>query len=218
MERADAVGAVVPLLALVGDPVERGEWARRLALATGTELADVEATVRQAASGAGAKGRRPDDPEPKPQPPRRRSREERTYGDLLRLLIEHPLPIDPARVGSAAPSDAWRLLAGRVLDARGEPRGIEQLLDALDEATSKMLSALVAEERPDLEDPELAPRVAEDLLGWLERRRERAASDSLTRQISATPSGAGDDALEMLRRKQEQLERRREAASPITRS
>jgi DNA primase len=34
-ERADAVAAVVPLLALVADPVERGEFGRRLALAVG---------------------------------------------------------------------------------------------------------------------------------------------------------------------------------------
>ena len=215
-ERADAVAAVVPLLALVGDPIERGEWARRLSLATGTELADVEATVRQKASGTKARGA--DDAEAKPQRPRLESREERTYGDLLRLLIEHPLAIDAARVAAVAPSDAWRLLAGRVLDARGKPRGIEQLMDALDDATSRWLSGLVSRDRPDLEDPELAPRVAEDLLGWLERRRDRAASDSLTRQISASPSGDGDGTREMLRRKQKQLEQRREAASSITRS
>jgi DNA primase len=44
-ERADAVHAVAPLVALVVDPVERGEFARLLAMRTGVREEDVEAAV-----------------------------------------------------------------------------------------------------------------------------------------------------------------------------
>jgi DNA primase len=46
-EKADAVAAVVPLLVLVPDPVERGETARQLSFATGVPAGDVDAAVRR---------------------------------------------------------------------------------------------------------------------------------------------------------------------------
>ena len=46
-EKSDAVAAVAPLLALVADPVERGEHERQLALAVGVRPEDVKALVRR---------------------------------------------------------------------------------------------------------------------------------------------------------------------------
>ena len=71
-ERADAVGHVAPLLARIQDPVERGEFARQLALAVGTEPHDVEAAVRRELRG----GSGSDDDVPEPGP-RRETPEDR---------------------------------------------------------------------------------------------------------------------------------------------
>lgn len=50
-EKADAVRHVAPFVAAIPDPVERSEYARRLALASDTDPAAVEAVVRSAARG-----------------------------------------------------------------------------------------------------------------------------------------------------------------------
>ena len=75
------MAAVAPLLALVADPVERGEFARRLALAVGADAADVVAALRRERKG--------DEPEAAPAGPRRQSDEDRHYATLLRLLLDH---------------------------------------------------------------------------------------------------------------------------------
>ena len=53
-EKADAVAAVAPLLAVLPDPVERGEYTRRLAMVCGSDARDVEAVVRRVARGESA--------------------------------------------------------------------------------------------------------------------------------------------------------------------
>ena len=84
-EKADAVAGVAPLVASVRDPVERGEFSRRLAFAAAAEPGHVEQAVRAAARGdregvlAAVAAR-----------PRRESPVERNLRTLAQMLIDHP--------------------------------------------------------------------------------------------------------------------------------
>jgi len=181
-ERADAVAAVVPLLALVPDPVERGEFARRLALAVGADPADVAAALRRERKG--------DEPEPAPSGPRRASDEDRHFATLLRLLIDHAAElthVDEAELLGLAPDDGWRTVAAALLAA---PAGtLASLVDALEGEARLRFSALANEPRPDLDLPERAPRIFRDELRWLsDRRDERERSAVKARIASGDPS------------------------------
>src|SRR5262245_1476711 len=199
-ERADAVAAVVPLLALVSDPVERGEFARRLALAVGADPADVTAALRRERKG--------DDAEPAPGAPRRLRDEDRHYATLLRLLLDHPaeLPVREAELLELAPDAEWQALATAVLAAPAD--SLASLLDALEGEPRQRLSALANEPRPDLDLAERAARIYADELAWL--RKRLAAREA--RALNARMAGGGAD---LLVEKQRQLERRRPStASP----
>ncbi len=206
-ERADAVAAVVPLLVALPDPVERGEWARRLALAAGTAASDVDAAVRRAARGAGE-----DDDEAPPAPLRRLEGEERHFAQALRVLVEHPAlvgEVDGSELLGAAPDAGWRDLTQLVLDAcpAEEPLDVSALADHLDPDARRRLSGLVAEPLGVLEQPLRARRALGDTLAWLRRRRERSEARALTARIT----GGSPDVSALLMEKQRQLERRRAA-------
>jgi DNA primase len=193
-ERADAVAAVVPLLALVADPVERGEFGRRLALAVGAEAEDVAAALRRERKGEEA--------EPAPAGPRRVSPEERHYATLLRLLLDHAaelLPVDEAELLAVAPDAEWSTLTTTVLAA--PPGSLAALLDALEGEPRARLSDLANAPRPDLELAERAPRIFRDELTWLTTRRDAQER----RAVKARIASGDPDALEELQRR---LERR----------
>jgi DNA primase len=198
-ERADAVAAVVPLLALVPDPVERGEFARRLALGVGADPEDVAAALRRE--------RKSDEPEPAPAAPRRASDEERHYVTLLRLLLDHPAelgPVDEGELLELAPDADWRALGAALLSAPAGP--LAALVDALEGEPRRRLSALANELRPDLEHPERAPRIFRDELAWLRERRE----EQERRAVKARIASGDPTALHEL---QERLARRAAARS-----
>ncbi|MDX1649541.1 MAG: DNA primase, partial [Myxococcota bacterium] len=208
-ERADAVDAVVPLLVALPDPVERGEWARRLAVTVGTEPADVDAAVRRAARGRGG------EPERLPAPPRRLGREDHHFARLLRVLIERPEFSDPevdARLRELAPDPTWAELATRLHGALagGGARAAEALLETLEGDLRGRLSALLADDFGELGDLRVARRVLGDTLAWLARRRDREARADLTRRLATH----GEDPREILAAKQRELARRRTAARP----
>ena len=191
-ERADAVAAVTPLLVLVPDPVERGEFARRLALAVGADAADVAAALRRE--------RRSDAPEAAPAPPRRLGPEDRHYATLLRLLIDHPAELtihDESGLLDLAPDPDWRALAAAVLAA--PVQALASLADELEGERRRRFSELANEPRPDLDAAEHAPRIFADTLGKLRRIRLAAEKKLLTARIA---SGQSD-----LAEKQRQLER-----------
>ena len=71
-EKADAVAAVAPLLALVPSGVERSGFAQRLALSVGTEARHVEAAVRAAERGEDARDARADPGAPRSSPHERK--------------------------------------------------------------------------------------------------------------------------------------------------
>ncbi|MEN8159740.1 MAG: DNA primase [Myxococcota bacterium] len=198
-ERSDAVAAVAPLLALVADPVERGEFGRRLALAVGADPEDVVAALRRERKGG--------EPEPAPAAPRRTTDEERHFATLLRLLLEHPaelLPVDESALLAVAPDAEWGSLASSILAA--SPGALDALLDALEGEPRLRLSELANAPRPDLELAERAPRIFRDELGWLMKRRDAQERSAVKARIA----GGDPDALQELQRR---LERRAAARS-----
>jgi DNA primase len=177
-ERADAVAAVVPLLALVPDPVERGEFARRLALGVGADPADVAAALRRERKAA--------EPEPAPAGPRRMSDEERHYATLLRLLLDHAAELgelDEAELLELAPDPEWRTLASAVLAA--PTSALAALVEALEGEPRRRLSALANEPRPDLDVPERAPRIFADELTWFRARRDERERRAMKARIAS---------------------------------
>jgi DNA primase len=209
-EKADAVAAVVPLLAQVPDPVERGELTRQLAFAADARLEDVAAALRRAARGAdpGA-ALREQAPAPRSQP----SGPEARYAErLTRLLIDHPAQaahLDPAELEGLVSIAPWdRVLQELVAVARGGPLDLPALAERIGagEVASALLAAAVAE-IPPLEEVEAA-RAINDTLARLGELRRAEARRALTRSLAEDPKADVDG---FLAAKQRQLEERRKA-------
>jgi DNA primase len=180
-ERADAVAKVTPLLVLVPDPVERGEFARRLALAVGADANDVAAALRRE--------RKSDEPEAAPAPPRRMGPEDRHYATLLRLLLDHPAELeslDERGLLDLAPDAEWRALAAAVLAS--PPHALASLVDELEGEPRRRFSELANEPRADLETAEQAPRIFSDTLGKLKKIRLGQEKKQLTARIASGQS------------------------------
>ena len=204
-ERADAVGAVAPLLARIQDPVERGEFTRQLALSVGTEPRDAEAAVRRERRGGDV-----DEDAGLEAGPRRETAEDRHFATVLRLVLDHAeslTTLDRDAVIGLAPNEDWKPLAEVVLDASFGGGRIDTLLDELEGARSARLSAIANEPRPDLDDGDRAEQILADELRWLSRHRAKRAAADLNAQIR----GGGQDAAALLQEKQRQLEERRGA-------
>jgi len=224
-ERADAVAAVVPLLAAIPEPVERGEFARRLAMAAGTEAADVEAALRRAV-------RRESPEEPEVVAPRRQTLEERRFADVLRILLDHPH--HGAAEGEAilehAPDRAWSDLAERLLRecqaapasspatssvrSTARPPGLDvaALVDQVEGEPRQRLVALAADPLDGLDDAERALQALRDTLAWLRSRQDRREA----RELNARLTESRAEAPALLEKKQQQLERRRLAQGIVS--
>jgi len=196
-EKADAVAAVVPLLRLVVSPVERGEFATRLAVAAGTEPRLVEAALRAAASGRDAG-------EVLRVAPRRRRPEERKVGLLLRCLLDRPellegLPPElPALVEAALPGHPLVRVARALVEApgAGPAAWLEAVAGALDPEAAAQLRELAASEH-EIDAP-AAARTRDDVLRWLERHSASLKQHELTARLR----DPGADVAELLREKQ----------------
>ena len=194
-QKADAVAAVVPLLAKVPSAVERGEFCVQLAVAAGTETRHVEEAVRAAARG--------EDPrEAVPAPPRLQSGEERKLRRLAHSLVDHPhlagrIPRDELDV--LVPSLPLSGVIAALVDAAAEERSVdlEEVASGLSEDARSLLRALAADDEA-LEEGAAAQTI-DDTLAWLRRRAARAEQQSLTRRLQQ-----GDaDVATLLREKQE---------------
>ncbi len=205
-QRADAVAAVAPLLARVTDPVERGEFTRRLALATNADARDVEAAVRKERMGS---HQRSDESAPT-LPPRKLSAAERHFADVLRILVDHPAcaaRVTAALLEALAPDDDSRALACEVHAIALAGSDPAALVDALEGARRSRFVALASEARPDLEDANVAARILGDELAWLSRDQQRSRSRALTQSVilGSAPSE------ELITLKQLELDQRRAA-------
>lgn len=208
-QKADAIGAVAPLLVLVTDPIERGEWARRLGLATYTELRHVELALRQAVQGRNVAAT----PEVMPAgAPRLKGPEDRFARDVARLLLRHPalaLQVPEGELVSELPEGQWRGLVAQILESvrAGARPDAATLADGLSGEARSALLALALEDTPEL-DETVAASVLDQTLARLRERRRKEAQRALTRQLEDSSPA---DALALLAAKQRQLEERRAA-------
>ncbi len=205
-EKADAVAAVAPLLAVVPDPVERGEYARRLAMMCGTEVRDVDAVVRRLARGSEGADR-----EQEAQAAARSvTPEDRRFGDVVQILLEHPDHADQVeedRLLACAPDEAWNELAVAVLGECREEGAVDVavLADRFEGLARERLLRLGSSAEGLFEDAERALRALRDTVKWLEKRRQRAEAKALTARLRI-PS---EDHEALLLEKDRQLERLR---------
>jgi DNA primase len=205
-EKADAVAAVAPLLALIPDAVERGEWVRRLAFAAAVEPGEVELAVRRQVRGASEEDSRG------PVRPRLEGLEERRLADVARILVEHPqLASLAAERGllEIANQGPWQelltALAGLAPDLT--PQGVMAQLEAgLEAAPRALLHEIASKDERQLE-LEPASRALTDIAAWFDRRQDRARRRAVTESLRDPEA----DRAERLREKNRDLERRRAA-------
>lgn len=185
-QKADVVNRIVPLLALIGDPVERVEYARRLAVWTATDEQAVQVAVRQGARGASAEVVEAN------VAPRRTSREERHLHELAVLLFRDPqlvVDLDREAVESLLPAGSWLAVIGALLGAADAgclddsgAADIFMLGERMDEDARARLRAVAVEE--ELFRGEMPPAEAvRDIVGALEKRRIDALQKELTRRM-----------------------------------
>ncbi|MFQ5416932.1 MAG: DNA primase [Myxococcota bacterium] len=177
-EKADAVAAVAPLIALVPSEVERAEHCNQVALAVGSEARHVEAAVRKAARGEDAR-------DAIPVAPRRSSAEERNVLQLVRSLIEHPQQAQRVSLDDVAAlvtDESLAELVRKLLEAasRGSAFDLEQVGEGLPGESRNLLRSL---EAGDEIDEATATRTIDDTLRWLRNRRRREERRALTERL-----------------------------------
>ena len=210
-EKSDAVAAVAPLLALLPDPVERGEYTRRLAMACGVDPRDAESVVLRAAKGDSE----PDQSGEARVPVRSATPEDRRFADLVQILLEHSAhagEVQEEELLACAPDQDWSELAALVLAECRSPGGIDvaALADQCEGTVRERLLELASRSEGRFDDPDLALRALRDTLAWLERRRQRSEAKALTARLRV-PS---EDHQAVLREKNRRLERLRSSGGP----
>ena len=214
-QKADVVNRVVPIVAHIGDAVERVEYARRLAAWTSTDEPAVLAAVRTAARGGTAPV-----VESRHVAPRKASREERHLHELAVLLFRHPglaADLERAPFEALLPEGSWKAVLGALLDAGSESvvdgtGAVDHFVleDRLDEDARARLRSVAMDD--DLFRGETAPRRAlHDLVVRLEKRRIDALQKELTRRM-----GDPEEDQEAIFREKERL--RREGLSLLRRT
>ncbi|MBW2294271.1 MAG: DNA primase [Deltaproteobacteria bacterium] len=222
-EKAAVVSHVAPLVALFKDPVERAEYAKRLAMVTGTDPAAVEIVVRRVLGESRARDNRSNarsggetkaTPEPQLIGKRPAGREEQHLHLLTQIAYLHPTVLSDAvrkRVDELVPEGSWKSILVLLIDAAQDGRlddsgaiDFELLEHQLDTEAAARLRCVVVDDL--VEDSEASPeQMLEDVLGWFARRRRAAAESHVTRQLH-DPNADVDD---LLAKKQKQLEERR---------
>ncbi|MGH0036192.1 MAG: DNA primase [Myxococcota bacterium] len=214
-QKADVVGRLASVVALVQDPVERGEYARRLAVATDSQPAAVESVIRGVLAGRDASrvaGDVLDDPKPR----RESDGEERHLRRLASLLLQHSSLVSEGLRGDLEerlPAGSWAsvvaVVCEAVLDGHVDEFGRAdwtRIESRLDEESSARLRE-VAIEAEDFESDATPDRVLGDLLAWFDKRRQAAQMRETTRRFRESSADAGS----LLAEKQRQLEARRAA-------
>ena len=179
-EKADAVAAVAPLLALIPSGVERGEYCAQVAVTVGSEAQHVERAVARARRGEDAR-------DAVPVAPRRTGPEERNIRQLIRGLLEHPkhaqrFPTEEV-VGLIADASLGRIVRTLMTACAPDvPVDVEGVAARLEAEEASLLRSLAAGEEF---DEDAAARTIDDTVRWLKRRRskdrERALTDEMRR-------------------------------------
>jgi len=179
-QRADAVRRVVPLLARIDEPAERGAWEQRLALATGAREEDVRVSVRAVARGAEVEDSVP------VRTPILASREEHQLNQLVQALLDHPSCVehlDEAAFQGAVEDPAWRALVATLAEAcRSEAPGavLGRIEGRLDAAALEKLRA--AKDVPSCDAP-TAGRVVAETTERFRRKLQRMRNLAITQQM-----------------------------------
>lgn len=203
-EKADAIAALAPLLALVTDVVERAEWVRRLALATYTEPHAVERAIRLARDGKSIAAT----PEAvRPSRQRERGPEDRSAREIARALLRHPALIahvDEAEVLTLIVDGIWRSAIAWIFE-RARGACATDLAPEI-EGALRELEIEAAPER----DAEEERSVLERTLANLRLRRLSDGRRETTLRFKQAPAV---DATALLAAKQRELDEKRAAIS-----
>ena len=197
-QKADVVNRVVPLVALIPDPVERVEHARRLANWAATDEPAVQAAVRTAVQ----RGTAPLI-EPSRSAPRRAAGDERHLHELAVLLFRKPAlagRFTRETLESLLPEGSWKAVVGVLLEAAEsgwtdesgsvDLFSVEERLD--EDARARLREVAVDDE---LFRSAIEPESAIDaLVGRLDKRRIDARQRELTRRM-AEPEANHDEIL-----------------------
>ena len=215
-EISDVVGHVAPLVALVADPVERSEYARRLAAASGARTDAVDSVVRAAGRGESAPRLASEPVVPRREP---ESLETRHLRQLARIVLCHPaLATRHPRTTfeTLLPDDSWKAVLLHLLDGAcagaGDAEGVAPTLDLhelgaqLDEKARALLHEIAVDDEP-IHGELPVEQVFDDLVRWFDSRRRAAERRVVTRRMSEP---AADQAT-LLSEKQRQLDQRRSA-------
>jgi DNA primase len=180
IEKADAVAAVAPLLALIPSDIECGEYCAQLAVTVGIEARQVENAVRRA--------RRGEDPrDAVPLAPRRDGPETRIVRQLIRSLIEHPQHAQRVEVNDIVDliADASLGRIVRTLIASCSPDKSLDLEDVAERLEAEEVNLLRSLAVGEAFEEDAAARTIDDTVRWLKRRRskdrERALTDEMRR-------------------------------------
>jgi len=221
--KADAVARVAPLVAKVRNPVERDSYARRLALATDTDPGAVASVVREAGREARgdtrerlpghlAGGPPADDAVPVRRNETHLDRHARELALMVYRQPRRASEVLPDDLASLMPESEWRELVIRMLAAGDEGMvGPDGSLDhfrleaELSDGLRKQLGELAVDERFLGEIP--AEQVLADLVGHFERAQERLRARELNRLMS----DPAQDHMDILRQKNEALQRRKQS-------
>ena len=186
-QKADVVNRVVPLVALIPDPVERVEYARRLANWAAADERAVQAAVRTTVQGGSASA-----VEPSRAAPLRATRDERHLRELAVLLFRQPvLAARFARepLEALLPAGSWKAVICALLDAgesgasdRSGAGDLFALGERLDEDARARLREVAVDELF-TNATELEPAF-DALVARLEKRRVDQRQKELTREMA----------------------------------
>lgn len=224
-EKSAVVAHVAPLVAIFADPVERAEYARRLAMVTGTDVAAVTEVVRSVLNKSRARESRlsargeagaADAPSPKLVENRPVGREEQHLHLLTQLAFLHPTLLGETLrddVAKLLPAGKWKSILTLLIDAAQDGQlddsgaiDLEMLEPLLDSEAAACLRRVAVDDM--VEDSDTPPeQMFADVLGWFARRKRTEAENSVTSQLR-DPNANID---ELLAKKQKQLEERRAA-------
>ncbi len=214
-EKADAVRRVAPLVAVIPNPVERSEYGRRLAVATGTDPQAVEAVVRASARGQSleASGTLATSV----ARPHAASPEDRHMRLLILLISRQPADVTPElceRMREILPDGIWKDLVFHLIDAANEGYLAED--GSVD--ISLMQTRLGPEELVALREVTVDESLLENgapllqMLGDLLGRYAAKHLDAQEMELKRRMQDPQEDPLALLRQRQALLERRRAAA------
>lgn len=198
-EKSDAVAAVVPLLALVADAVERGEHERQLALAVGVRPEDVKAAVRnESARRSGSAHARDEAPLPasavaaaEPSGP-----EQRWLRDAARLLMQFPALARGAEARSILellPDSRWRRLLAALIEMADADDAVDvaALAEQLDAPAAEQLRAIAVEDREPIEAA-LAESALRDIERSLRKRARREQGREIRQRMASGDANLHD--------------------------